>query len=349
MNPGDLISRETRYFELEHGFELEGGDRLDTVRIAYRTWGTLARSADNCVVVCHALTGSADVESWWPRMLGPGLAFDPTRDYVVCANILGSCYGSTGPLSSNPNTGTRWGPDFPPLHVRDLVRAQMLLLDELGVEKIKLVTGGSLGGMQTLEWALLDQRRVQAIAPIATSGRHSAWCIAISEAQRVAIRGDRRWHGGWYPAGDGPREGLAAARMMAMCSYRSPASFAQRFAREVRDDGVFQAESYLHHQGNKLVERFDANSYICLTTAMDRHDVTRPPRSYEETLASITQPALVVAIDSDLLYLPAEQQELVEHLPNAELAWLRSENGHDTFLIDTQALTELLLRFRAKL
>jgi homoserine O-acetyltransferase len=231
-----------------------------------------------------------------------------------------------------------------------MVRVQAALLDALGVRRLRLVVGGSLGGMQVLEWAALFPERAEAIAPIAVSGRHSAWCIALSEAQRAAIRADQAWNGGRYSASDPPDAGLAAARMLAMCTYRSRASFELRFGRTPAEDGSgFAVEEWLSGHGERLVERFDANTYVTLTYAMDGHDLARGRGRYPEVLASLRQPALVVAIDSDVLYPPEEQLELAAGLPNARLEWLRSPHGHDAFLIETRTLEAQLRDFRAGL
>jgi homoserine O-acetyltransferase len=215
-----------------------------------------------------------------------------------------------------------------------MVRLQAALLDALGVRRLRLALGGSLGGMQVLEWALLFPDRVEAIAPIATSGRHSAWCIALSEAQRQAIQVD-------------PVLGLAVARAIAMCTYRSRASFEARFGRRLREPGLYEVESWLHHHGEDLITRFDADTYVTLTRAMDSHDVAHGRGVYEEVLRSIDIPALVVTIDSDVLYPPEEQIELAALLPAARLATLRSPHGHDAFLIDVEALNDLIVEFRA--
>lgn len=327
---------------------LDSGGVLDGVRVAYRTWGHLSRHRDNAVVVCHALTGNADADSWWGPLFGPGQALDPARDFVVCSNVLGSCYGTTGPASPRAPGRGRWGPDFPEITVRDMVRLQMRLMDALGVHRIKLVIGGSLGGMQVLEWGLLDPERILAMVPIATSGRHSAWCIGLSEAQRQAIVADPAWQGGHYAPTAPPASGLAVARMIAMCSYRSPQSFADRFGRSGEDRGGFAVESYLRHQGRKLVDRFDALSYLTLTRAMDSHDLARGRGEYHQVLGSLAAPALVMSVPSDLLYLPQEQEELAAHLPNAELVQLDSPHGHDAFLIEAAQVSARVVEFRQR-
>jgi homoserine O-acetyltransferase len=340
------VSERTKYLEVPGPFRLENGGVLDGLTIAYQTWGDIANATERAILVCHALTGSADVDAWWPDIIGPGGAFDPARDFIVCANILGSCYGSTGPVSINPATGQRYRADFPQITVRDMVDAQRLLLDALGVARLELVTGPSLGGMQALEWALMYPERVGSVVPIGVGGQHSAWCIGISEAQRAAIAADPDWHGGYYSDDAPPERGLAAARMMAVCTYRSWASFHQRFGREQRDSGEFQVQSYLRHQGEKINARFDANAYVTLTHAMHTHDLARGRAGFPEVLESIEQRALIISVSSDGLYPPREQQLLAEHLPNAEYEVLESEHGHDGFLIETSALGRLIRDFR---
>jgi len=336
----------TRFARLPRPLELDSGVDLPHVRVAYRTWGRLDRGRSNAVLVCHALTGSADVDLWWPDLLGPGRALDPSSDFIVCSNVLGSCYGTTGPRSHRPGGGQGWGPDFPAITIRDIVRAQAALLDVLGIERLRLVVGGSLGGMQVLEWALLFPDRVEAIAPIAASARHSAWCIGLSEAQRQVIAADPAWLGGRYSPYAPPRAGLAAARMVAMCAYRSPASFDLRFDRRREDDGRFAVESYLQHQGRKLVDRFDANAYVTLTRAMDTHDVGRGRDGWRSALGRVRARTLVVSIASDVLYVPAEQRDLAAAIPGARLATIPSPHGHDGFLIEGAAVNDLLREFR---
>jgi homoserine O-acetyltransferase len=330
---------------LDGPVELECGTVLEGVRVAFRTWGRLAPAADNAVVVCHALTGSPDVELWWGDLMGPGRALDPERDYIICANVLGSCYGTTGPTTRKQEAGAQWGADFPAVTVRDIVEVHRRLLDALGVARIRLVIGGSLGGMQTLEWLLLDDR-VEAAVVIAASARHSAWCIAQSEAQRAALAADPRWCGGRYHPIRPPEAGLAAARMMAMCSYRSPASFENRFGRTTDGGNGFRVASWLSYHGGELVARFDANSYVCLTRALDSHVVGRGRGGVARSLGSVRVPTLVVSIDSDGLYPLVEQQELAHLIPDAELRTLRSQHGHDGFLIETDQLEHRVRTFR---
>jgi len=340
------VSPRTRFFTLPFPLILEPGGVLDQVTVAYRTWGQLDPSGTNGVLICHALTGNADADEWWEPLIGTGRALDPARDFIVCSNILGSCYGSTGPTSLDPATSRPYGATFPQITVRDIVAVQRALIRHLGVHRLRLVIGGSFGGMQVLEWPLAAPDLVESFVPIATSGRHSAWTIAWSEAQRQAIYNDPHWRGGAYEADAPPARGLAVARMIAMSTYRSHASYQARFARERDDRGAYSVTSWLHGHGERLVQRFDANTYVRLTEAMDSHDVARGRGTYESVLASIRQPALVVAIDSDVLYPPAEQEELALLLPNATFRTVPSIHGHDGFLLDAAAINDAVLEFR---
>jgi len=340
------VSPHTQVLTLPESLVLESGRRLDHVQVAYRTWGTLSPTRDNAVVVCHALTGSADVDDWWPGLLGPGHAIDPTRDFVMCANVLGGCYGSTGPTSIDPATGRPWGPDFPEITVRDMVAAQIAWARALGVRGIATVIGGSLGGMLALEWALMAPDLVRSLIPIATGAASSAWSIGFSEAQRHAIAADADWEGGRYDPDRPPVRGLAAARMLAMCTYRSPRNFERRFARSERSDGVFQVASYLRHQGDKLVGRFDALSYVRISQALDSHDVARGRDEPARVLAGVLVPALIVSISSDVLFPEDEQRLLAMRLPAARRAHLESADGHDAFLIEIGQIDRMVATFR---
>jgi len=236
------IAKQTQFLRVPGDFVLENGEILQDVEIAYRTWCNPENAAEHAILICHALTGSADVEAWWPSIIGAGKTFDPARDYIVCANILGSCYGTTGPVNYKPGTNSRYQADFPDVSVRDMVGLQRALLDELGVTHLELVTGPSLGGMQALEWALMYPERVGSVVPIGVGGRHSAWCIGISEAQRAAIAADPDWNDGYYDDDSPPEKGLAAARMMAVCTYRSWQSFNERFGRDQRTDEQYRQD-----------------------------------------------------------------------------------------------------------
>ncbi|MEL7060321.1 MAG: homoserine O-acetyltransferase, partial [Acidobacteriota bacterium] len=347
-DPGDVagaISAETRVARLG-AQRLESGARLAAVEIAYRTWGRLDAEGSNAVVVCHALTGSADADDWWREMFGTGRALDPARDYVVCSNVLGGCSGSSGPFSRHAEGG-RWGSRFPRVTIRDMVAAQRRLLALLGVRRVRCVLGGSMGGMQALEWLLPPDGEglvAESAAVVAASALHSPWCIGWSEAQRQAIRADPAWRDGLYasedPAAQGPRGGLGAARAIAMCSYRSFANFETRFARRRRPSDAsaehagaerledpFEIESYLRYQGAKLVDRFDAATYVRLTQAMDSHDVGRDRGGTEAALRGVAQPVMVASVTSDVLYPPIEQQRLVDLLPRGALFSIDSPDG----------------------
>lgn len=341
------VSRDTKLWHRAGPFVLESGVELPAVQVAYRSWGQLAADGGNAVLVCHALTGSADADAWWGGLYGPGRALDPARDFIVCSNVLAGCYGTSGPIQPHPEDGEPWGSRFPVVTVRDMVRLQAGLLDHLGVGRLQLVLGPSLGGMQVLEWAASYPERVAAIAPIGVSGRHSAWCIGISESQRRAIYLDPEWRDGRYALDRPPRHGLAVARMIAMFSYRSWENFETRFARKRQEwDGEFAVSSYLNYQGEKLHRRFDANTYVRLTQAMDSHDLGRGRGEYEAVLGALTMPALVVSVDSDVLYPPREQLELAQLLPRARYETLHTPAGHDGFLIETDELSRMILAFR---
>jgi homoserine O-acetyltransferase len=327
----------TGFVDLPGTFTLESGAVLDGVRVAYQTWGT---PSSTVILVCHALTGSADAADWWPGLFGPGKVLDPDRSYVVSMNVLGGCNGTTGPTSRRPGNGT-YGPDFPAITIRDMVHVQAKALEHLGVEHLELVIGGSMGGMQALEWAALYPERVGAIVPIGVGASQSPWCVALSEAQRSAIVNDPRYRNGRYRAHRRPDAGLATARQIAMCTYRSPESFGDRFPRGGRIDG-FAVQSYLRYQGEKIVRRFDPNTYLALITAMDTHDIGRDRGGTAAALSNITAPAFVVAISSDLLYPVAEVTGLAGGLGDAELAILDSPHGHDAFLIETGRLNDLV-------
>jgi homoserine O-acetyltransferase len=307
-------------------FPLEGGGTLRDVKVEVRTWGRFQREA---TLICHALTGSADADDWWGGLFGRGHLFDSAETFIVSTNVLGSRYGTTGP-STEPDLGV-----FPHVTIRDMVKLQRIVLDQLGVVHLDLVIGGSMGGMQVLEWAVLYPSFVGTIIPIGVGSAQSAWAIGISEAQRSAILGAST-----------PAEGLATARMIAMCSYRSPMSFQSRFGRE-SDDGSFTAQTYLRYQGEKLVERFDAETYLTLLGAMDSHDLGRGRGPREAILNRIKHRALVVGTSTDILYPVSETRTMAASMANAEFAVLDSPNGHDAFLIETEKLERIVTTFLA--
>lgn len=345
------ISALTQRLVLNRPFALESGAELPALTLAYRTWGQLSAAADNAIVICHALTGSADADQWWADLLGPGKALDTRKYFVVCSNALGSCYGSSGPSSLAPD-GKAWGRRFPEVTIRDQVRAQMALADALGIRRIALVIGGSMGGLQALEWPWLDPERVQAVASIAAAGQHPVWCQAWSEAQRMALHSDPLFLAGDYSPEQPPRQGLAAARAMAMVGYRSPAGLAARFPRSPASQtgpaSDLPVRAWLRHHGSALVERFDANCYLRLLDAMDSHDLARGRGDYLDLLNRLTIPVFIGAITSDALYVAEEQRFLAQHLGNSRYYEVDSQHGHDGFLIDADKFSQPLIDFLHK-
>lgn len=339
------VTAKTKLVELQGVFPLESGDVLRGVRVAYRTWGDPRGKAK---LVCHALTGSADAKDWWSGLFGQGSTLDPGTDFIISANVLGGCYGTTGPTSPRPGHQGWYGPAFPEVTIRDTVNLQAALLDHLGVERLGLVIGGSMGGMQALEWAVMFPERVDGVVAIGTGATQSAWGVAFSETQRAAITADPNFEKGKYEPGAGPVDGLSTARMIAIVSYRGRDSFESRFGRRRSDDG-FEVQSYLRYQGKKLVDRFDANTYLTLIGAMDSHDLGRRRGNVEEVLASVDTPVLAVGISSDVLYPASEVLEMANALPNARYATLQASHGHDSFLIDTESLDHIVTDFTTDL
>lgn len=428
-------------------FVLESGATLYNVPVAYKTYGALSEAGDNAMVICHALTGSADVGDWWgPLLGGVGKAFDISRFFVVCINSLGSPYGSASPVTCRDGDSTQehYGPEFPLTTIRDDVNIFKVLLDDLGVKQIAAVVGGSMGGMLVLEFAYFGREYVRSIVAIATSPRYSAWGISWGEAQRQSIYSDPKYEDGYYPFSDPPSSGLSAARMAALLTYRSRDSFESRFGRNIPDpsrrhningssrpitpsnehfaihnDGhklagsprpsrinsqcdlttsidslrsistastpptifdpqfsgatplsissptpeskrkktptYFSAQSYLRYQGDKFIKRFDANCYIAITRKLDTHDVSRGRVNLAEdddttdplpaALGMITQPTLILGIESDGLFTFAEQRLLAQHIPNATLQTIDSPEGHDAFLLEFEQVNRFVLDF----
>ncbi|HEY8397402.1 MAG TPA: homoserine O-acetyltransferase [Flavihumibacter sp.] len=322
-------------------FTLETGAVLEGVEIVYHTYGTLNADKSNVVWVCHALTANADVEAWWPGLVGPNCAINPDDYFIVCANILGSCYGSTGPLSINPATGQPYYMSFPQLTIRDMVKAHILLREHLDLPEIFLLMGGSMGGYQALEWAIMEPNVVKRLFLIATAASESAWGIAIHESQRLAIEADPGWRDEDPKAG---AAGLKAARAIGMLTYRNYTAMRdQQREEDVNKIDHFRAASYIRYQGEKLVSRFNAQCYWILTKAMDSHNIARHrAESEEKMLAQITQPSLVMGVSSDLLCPVAEQVKLASHLPNAHYIEIDSNYGHDGFLVESMIIGEQL-------
>ncbi|MEL7833702.1 homoserine O-acetyltransferase MetX [Fodinibius sp. Rm-B-1B1-1] len=323
-------------------FVTEGGATIPEPTIAYQTWGTLNDTKDNVILVCHALTGNTSVDEWFGGTFGQNKTLDPNKHFIICPNVLGSCYGTSGPTSINPETNKPYRADFPKVTIRDIVRLQQKLLDKLDINAIELVIGGSMGGMQALEWCIMDERPQSAVL-IGMGEKHRPWAIGISHTQRQAIYNDPNWEDGFYSKEQPPKDGLALARMIAMNSYRHPSDFDKKFGRRLQDgQSQYEVESYLNYQGEKLVDRFDAVSYVRLTQAMDSHDIKRSRPRIGETLAGLTIPVKVVGINSDMLYPPGECRELAELLPNGRYEEISSPHGHDAFLIEFDQLNPII-------
>lgn len=347
---------------------LDGGVLLSPVDIGYETYGKLAPDGGNAILVCHALTGDQHVASehprtgkpgWWTRMVGPGKPIDTDRYFVICSNVLGSCLGSSGPATINPATGKPWGMSFPVITIRDMVRAQAMLLDHLGVEKLFAVVGGSMGGMQALSWAATFPERVASAVVIASAARHSAQNIAFHEVGRQAVMADPKWRGGdYYEDNDPPVAGLAVARMAAHITYLSEAGLTAKFGRKLQSretktfgfDADFQVESYLRHQGLAFVDRFDANSYLYITRALDYFDLAE---EHGGLLANAFKGKdtrfCVVSFDTDWLYPTSESRSVVHALnaagARASFVELKSPFGHDAFLLESPELDRVVRGF----
>ena len=333
-------------FISNESFLLESGERLPRIEIAFHTYGKPNADKSNVIWVCHALTANSDAADWWSGLVGEGKAIDPGEHFIVCANILASCYGSSGPLSTDPQTGKPYYSTFPKVTIRDMVNAHIVLRRHLGIDKIKLCIGGSMGGYQVLEWAVMEADVIERIALVATSPKESAWGVAIHTAQRLAIETDPTWKEMRAEAG---AKGLKTARAIGMLTYRSYEAFVQTQTDD--DDNKIddlKASSYIDHQGDKLVKRFNAYSYWLLTKAMDSHNLARGRKKLEEVLASIVQPSLIVGISSDFLCPVSEQRFLAQHIPNASFTEIDSPYGHDGFLIEWEKLGKLVTEFLSK-
>ncbi|HHV77999.1 MAG TPA: homoserine O-acetyltransferase [Firmicutes bacterium] len=365
---------EVRFEEIigKPALRLDCGKNLGKIVIAYETFGELAPDGSNAVLIAHALTGDSHVTrgdslraGWWEDIVGPGKAIDTRKYYVVCSNVLGGCSGSTGPCSPHPKDGRPYAMRFPPITIRDMVRAERLLLQRLGIRRLRLVAGGSMGGMQALEWAVMAGDFVDNVIAIAAPGAQQSQAIAFNEVMRRAIMLDPAWRDGWYSPDDAPRLGLGLARMVGMITYHSHLSMDMRFGRErvpglpdglawagYKGDPVFQVEKYLHHQAEKIVKRFDANSYIYLTRAMDLFDIGEGRGGMLGALRQIKARLLLVGISSDILYPASLIANLYRKAQSvgvdAHFALLRSPHGHDAFLLDTKPMSEIIEDFMRK-
>ncbi len=351
---------------------LTNGRRLGSITVAYETYGKLSPQRDNAIFVCHALTGDShaagyrskeDVAArkagWWDGFIGPGKGLDTDKYFVICANVLGGCQGTTGPSSVCPETGQPWGRDFPVITVEDIVNVHAELVRSLGIERLLAVVGGSLGGMQVLDWAVRFPDQIAAAIVLASSARLSGQAIGFNKVGRTAIMADPNYNNGDYYGGEGPRNGLALARMVAHITYLSEESIENKFGRKLQDASApafdlikefeFQIESYLHYQGRRFVDRFDANSYIYLTKAMDYFDLAERYNSLNEAFGRAKAKFLVVAYDSDWLYPTPQSKEIVQSLvstgKHVSFIELHTAKGHDTFLIEIDQLEALVRPF----
>jgi homoserine O-acetyltransferase len=324
-------------------FALESGAVLPAFQLGYSTVGKLNEAQDNVVWICHALTANTDVLEWWAGVVGKGCLFNPDEHFIVCANMLGSCYGSTNALSINPLTQQPYYHTFPMLTNRDMVRAFDMLREHLGIKRIAWTCGGSMGGQHAIEWNILRPEVFENIFLIATNAQHSAWGIAFNETQRMAIEADSTWQTDSPTAG---KQGLGAARAMALLSYRNYAVYTRTQSEpSLENFENFRAISYQHHQAQKLQNRFHAFSYWTLSKAMDSQNVGRGRQSVANALASIRAKAYVIGISSDILFPPSEQRLLAEHIPQARYFEIDSDLGHDGFLIEAGKITEILQPF----
>jgi len=363
-NPRSQVVR----FGRDKPLKLDAGVELSPYQIAYQTYGTLNAERSNGILVCHALTGDQHVNNvhpvtgkpgWWDSLIGPGKPIDTERYFVICPNVVGGCMGTTGPASINPDTSKPWGLEFPVITIRDMVRAQAMLLDHLGIEQLFSVAGGSMGGMQVLQWAVSYPERVFSVLPIATATRHSAQNIAFHEVGRQAVMADPEWCQGRYlMEGTNPRRGLAVARMGAHITYLSDAALHRKFGRRFQDrenlsfsfDPDFEVESYLRHQGISFVERFDANSYLYLTRAMDYFDLAA---DFDGVLANAFKGTstrfCVISFTSDWLF-PTSDSRAIVHALNAGMARVSfaeiiTDKGHDAFLLEEPELFAIVRGF----
>ncbi len=321
-------------------FKLESGKKIKGLEISYQTYGKLNAAKDNVIWVCHALTANADVMDWWKGLFGENDLFNPKEHYIICANVLGSCYGTTGPLHLNPLLNNHYYLSFPEITIRDMVEAHKILAESLGIRNIHVLIGGSLGGQQAVEWAITAPDNIKNLVLIATNALHSPWGIAFNESQRLAITADRTFYANTPTGG---LKGLKTARSIALLSYRSYDAYNTTQVESVNTKtGDFRASSYQNYQGEKLCKRFNAYSYWYLSKVMDGHNVARNRKSLPAALSTIKANTLIIGIKSDVLFPVVEQKFLADNISDASLKILESEYGHDGFLIETDQLTQVI-------
>ncbi|MBP7477116.1 MAG: homoserine O-acetyltransferase [Chitinophagales bacterium] len=326
-------------FTSPHEFKLEHGTSLSSLEIVYHSYGVLNSNKDNVIWFCHALTANSDVGDWWDSLVGVGKTYDPTRHFIICANIIGSCYGSSGPLTIDKETNLPYYSTFPKITIRDMVNAHILLRKHLGIEKIHTLIGGSMGGYQVLEWAVAEPMAINQMVLVATSPQESAWGIAIHTAQRLAIETDSTWRDMDANAG---AQGLKTARAIGMLTYRNYDSFVKTQTDDEHKLDDYKASSYIHYQGEKLVKRFNVYSYWLLTKAMDSHHLARNRGHLIDVLKAIQIKTIIIGISSDHLCPIAEQKFMAQHIPNACFIEIDSPYGHDGFLIEGKLIGEAI-------
>lgn len=334
---------EERLYKYSEPFELELGQVLPRFQVQYVTMGEMNADKSNVIWICHALTANARVDDWWDGMVGEGKLFDPTKHFIICANMLGSCYGSTSPLDTNPETQDLYLRDFPKYTTRDMAAVLIELRKHLGIEKIHTLVGASMGGQQALEWAILEADCFDNFVLLASNAMHSPWGIAFNESQRMVIEADPTWSDHVPEAG---KLGLRAARSVALLSYRHyEAYWNTQLDTDIEKTDHYKAQSYQQYQGDKLVERFNAHCYYFLTKAMDSHHVGRGRGGVERALKLIRANTLVIGIRSDMLFPPAEQERIARSVDGAKFVEIESFYGHDGFLIETKLITEIITDF----
>ncbi|MBS3787201.1 homoserine O-acetyltransferase [Candidatus Bipolaricaulota bacterium] len=367
MDESSVGKVETEEFHYDEDIELESGKEFGPIDVAYETYGNLNKSRNNAVLICHALTGDAhaagwhegdEKPGWWDNMIGPGKAFDTEKYYVISSNVLGGCQGTTGPNSINPETGTHYGLDFPVITVKDMITVQGKLLEHLDVDQLFAVAGGSLGGMQALQWAVTWPEKVKFVIPIATTAQSTPQQIALDEVRRRAIMSDQKWNEGDYYGDRPPEDGLRLARMIGHITYLSDTSMKEKFGRDLQSgekfnfdfDVDFEVENYLHYKGGSFVDRFDANSYLYLTKAVDYFDLTDGgDRSLTKAFSDVESKFLVISITSDWLYPPYQSKEIVKALESNDVEVTYSEitstYGHDAFFLEPGQLHHMVTNF----
>ncbi|MFV0605214.1 MAG: homoserine O-acetyltransferase [Niabella sp.] len=337
------IYMEQKTFLYKNPFLLENGASLFNFHLAYTTYGKLSKKKDNVIWVFHALTANSHPQEWWPEMIGKGKIFNPAAYFIICVNMPGSCYGSISPLDINPQAGTPYYHNFPFFTTRDMIRSYQLLKKELGIEKIKIGIGGSMGGQQLLEWAIEEPEVFEYIIPMATNAVHSSWGIAFNASQRFAIEADATWKQKDKDAG---KKGMEVARSIALLSYRNATAYNKTQAvtsHEKLDD--YKSESYQRYQGTKLSARFNAFSYYVLSKSMDAHNVGRGRGGAEKALSKIKAKTLVLSLEGDILFPPDEQEFLAKNIPGANLKLILSDYGHDGFLLEFEQISYAIRNF----